>query len=54
MVLGDLESYMQKSETQPETYTIYQNKLNVDKRLKYESQHHKCSRGALAGVAQWV
>ena len=44
MVSGDLDSYMQKNETQPPTYTIHKNKLTIDKRLKYKS-HHKNSRG---------
>ena len=35
MVLGDLDSYVQKYETQPPTYTIYKNKLKVEKRLKH-------------------
>ena len=34
MVFGDLDSYMQKNETQPPTYTIHQKKLKMDKRLK--------------------
>ena len=33
MVLGDLDSYMQKNETRPATYTIYKNKLKMDKDL---------------------
>ena len=33
MVLGDLDSYMQKNETRPPTYTIYQNKLKMVKDL---------------------
>ena len=37
MVLGDVDSYMQKNETQSPTYTIHTNKLKVDKRLKYKS-----------------
>ena len=37
MVLGDLDSYMQKNETQPSSYTTQQNKLKMDKRLKYKS-----------------
>ena len=37
MVLGDLDSYMQKNETEPPSYTIHKNKLKVDKRLKYMS-----------------
>ena len=44
MVLGDLDSYMKKIETQPPTYTIQKKKLKVGKRLKYKSQHHKCPR----------
>ena len=45
MVLGDLDSYMQKNETQPPTYTINKNKLKMDKRPKYKSRHHKSPRG---------
>ena len=46
MVLGDLDSYMQKkNETQPPTYTIHKNKLKMDKRLKCKSQNHKSPRG---------
>ena len=37
MVLGDLDSYMQKNETRSPTYTIHRKKLIVDKRLKYKS-----------------
>ena len=33
MVLGDLDSYMQKNEIWPPTYTIHQNKLKMDKDL---------------------
>ena len=36
MVLGDLESYMQKNENRSPTYTIHKNKFKVDKRLKYK------------------
>ena len=36
MVLGDLDKYMQKNETQPPNYTIHQNKHKMDKRLKYK------------------
>ena len=36
MVLGDLDSYVQKNETQSPTYTIHKNKFNVDKRLKHK------------------
>ena len=37
MVLGDLEWYIQKNETRPPTYTIHQNELKMDKRLKCKS-----------------
>ena len=37
MVLGDLDSYVQKSETLSPIYTIHKNKFKVDKRLKYKS-----------------
>ena len=40
MVLGELDSYMQKNETQAPNYTIHKNKLKVDKRFKYKSWHH--------------
>ena len=33
MVLGNLDSYVQKNETRSPTYTIHKNKLNMDKRL---------------------
>ena len=45
MVLGDLDRYMQKNETRSPTYTIHENKLKVDKRLKYKLQHHNSPRG---------
>ena len=44
MVLGDLDSYMQKNETRSPTYTTHKNKLKVDKRLKYKSQHLKLEK----------
>ena len=34
-----------KNETRPPTYTIHQNKLKMDKRLKYKLWHHKNPRG---------
>ena len=37
MVLGDLDSYVQKNETRSPTYAIDKNKLKMDKRLKYKS-----------------
>ena len=44
MVLGDLNSYMQKNKTRPPTYTIHKNKLKMDKRLKYKLLQHKSPR----------
>ena len=35
MMLGNLDSYMQKSETRPPTYTVHKNKVKMFKRLKY-------------------
>ena len=32
---------MQRSETTPQTYIIHQNKLKMDKILKYKARHHK-------------
>ena len=36
MVLGDLDSYVQRNETRSPTYTMHKNKLKIDKRLKYK------------------
>ena len=38
-------STCKKDETRPPTYTTHQNKLEMGKRLKYKSQHHKSPRG---------
>ena len=45
MVLGELDSYMQKNETRSPTYTIEKKTFKVDKRLKYKSGHHQSPRG---------
>ena len=40
MVLGALDSYVQKNETRSPTYTIHKNKFQINsvkKRLKYKS-----------------
>ena len=37
IVLGDLDSYVQKTETRSPTYAIHKNKFKMDKRLKYKS-----------------
>ena len=41
MMLGDLDSYIQKNETIQATYTIQPNKIKMDKRPKYRSWHHE-------------
>ena len=40
MVFSDLDSYIQKNENQPPTYTMHKNNLKMDKRLKYKLWHH--------------
>ena len=44
MVLGELDSYMQKNETRSPTYTIHKSKFKVGERLKYKSRYHKSPR----------
>jgi len=41
MVLGKLDSNMQKTETRPLSYTIHKNKLKTDERPKCETRNHK-------------
>ena len=36
MVLGNMDSYIPKNETQPPTYATNKNKFKVDKRLKHK------------------
>ena len=45
MVLGDLDSYVQKNETRSPTYAIHKKKFKVNKRPKYKLGHHKSPRG---------
>ena len=46
MMLGDLDSYMQKQkEAWPPTYTIHKNKFKMDKTLKYKSRCYQSPRG---------
>ena len=44
MVLGDLDSYLQKNETRSPTYAKLENKLKMYKRLKYNLKHQKSPR----------
>ena len=37
IVLGDLDSFVQKNETQSLTYTIHKNRFKVGKGVKYKS-----------------
>ena len=46
---GKLESYMQKNETEPLSYTIHKNKLKMDYRPKYETCNHKTPRKKTIG-----
>ena len=43
MVLGKLDSYMQKNETGPFPYTIHKNKFKIDERPKHETGNHQNS-----------
>ena len=45
MVLGQLESNMQKNETGPLSFTIYNNKYKIDERPKCEIGNHQNHRG---------
>ena len=45
MVLGDLDSNMQKNETKPCSYTIHKNKLKMDERPKCKAGNHQNPRG---------
>ena len=40
MVLGELDSNMQKNESGPLSYTIHKNKLKMDEKPKYETGNH--------------
>ena len=41
MVLGDLDSNMQKNETRPLSYTIHKNKLKMDEGPECETGNHQ-------------
>ena len=45
MVLGKLDSHMQKNETGPFVYTIHKNRLKMDERPKFETGIHQNARG---------
>ena len=45
MMLGKLDSHMQKNETGPLSYTIHKNRLKMDERPKCETRIHQNPRG---------
>ena len=45
MVLGELDSNMQKNETRPLSSTIHKNKLKMDKGPECETGNHQNPRG---------
>ena len=45
MVLGKLDSNMQKNETRPLSYTIHKNKLKMDEKPKCEAGIHQHPKG---------
>ena len=45
MVLGNLDSDMQKNEPGPLSCTIYKNKLKIDERPKHKIGSHQNPRG---------
>ena len=45
MVLGELDSNMQKVETRPLSHTIHKNKLKMDKGPECETGNHQNPRG---------
>ena len=45
MVLGKLDSYIQKNETGPFYYTIHKNKLKMEERPKCKTGIHQNPRG---------
>ena len=49
MVLGKLDSHMQKNETRPFSYTIHKVKLTMDERPKCETRFHQNPRGGIPG-----
>ena len=45
VVLGKLDSNMQKNEPEPLSYTIHKNKLKMDERPRHKTGSHENSRG---------
>ena len=45
MVLGELDSNMQKNETRPLSYNVHKNKLKMDEGPECETGNHQNPRG---------
>ena len=41
VLLGNLDSCMQISETRTHSHTMHQNKPKMDEKLKYKTRHHQ-------------
>ena len=53
MVLGELESNMQKNENRPLSYTIRKNKLKMDERPECETGNHQNPKGQSRQQPLW-
>ena len=53
MVLGKLDSDMQKNETGPLSYTIHKNKLKIDERPQCKTGSHQNPRGESRQKPLW-
>ena len=53
MVLGKLDSTMQKNETGPPSHTIHKNKFKMDERPKRETETHQNPRGEHQAVTSF-
>ena len=53
MVLGKLDSDMQKNESGPIDYTIHKNKPKMDERLKCKTGNHQNPRGENRQIDKW-
>ena len=50
MVLGELDSNMQKDETRPRSYTTHKNKLKMDEGPECETGNHQKPTGQSRNV----
>lgn len=49
MILGKLNSYMQKNETKPPPYTTHENELQIDQRLEVRPETKKRIKDNMGG-----